>query len=260
MASYLLLYKSVFIPKLLFNCQTWTKISVKDVTNLSKCVNTTLKRFMNVPTSTPNCSLYLELCILPVKYEIFYRKLMFLKKILHKDIDNIVFQLYMIQKKTDEVNWYKEVMEIRSITNIDLSDKEIYDLTKNQWKTIVNNNVRRTAFDELMKEKCLKSKLSNLNYCFNNWNCKPYFNEFSCLQSRMIFRIRTFMLPIRSNFASSKTVFVCKLCKTENETQQHLFQCKYFKKPIAMMSFFDESIDNNDVDKIINRVSVTQHL
>ena len=61
--------------------------------------------------STPNCSLYLELAIIPIKYEIMYRKLIFLHKTLANPNPNIINNIYNEQLSDIKAGIYPGSME-----------------------------------------------------------------------------------------------------------------------------------------------------
>ena len=84
----LLLYRSIFILRLIYNCERWTNVTLKDYASLRKSQLSFLRRALEIPRSVPTAitaALYLELGILPVKCEIEIRQLLFLKKILDKN-------------------------------------------------------------------------------------------------------------------------------------------------------------------------------
>ena len=61
---------------------------------------------MEVPRSTPTAGVYLELGILPIGYEIEIRQLLFLRKILMKDVNDPVLKIYCeMLKYPYERNW-----------------------------------------------------------------------------------------------------------------------------------------------------------
>ena len=75
----LLLYKTVFIPMLIYNCETWSNLTPKDYLTLQASQLTCLWNVLEVSKATPTAVMYLELGILPVRYEIEMRQLLFLK-------------------------------------------------------------------------------------------------------------------------------------------------------------------------------------
>ena len=82
--SMLLLYKTVFISRLIYNCEAWSNLTPKDYLTLQASQLTYLRNVLEVSKATPITAMYLELGILPVRYEIEMRQLLFLKRLLDK--------------------------------------------------------------------------------------------------------------------------------------------------------------------------------
>ena len=74
-SNLLTFYQSVFIPKLIYNCEAWSNLKAKDYQVLQKLQLNFLKRIihMDVPRTTPNAALFLELDVWPVQYIIEQR-------------------------------------------------------------------------------------------------------------------------------------------------------------------------------------------
>ena len=88
-----LLYRSVFFPRLIFNCETWSNLTNREVESLQKVQLKYLRNMMEV--ANPVAGMFLELGILPINFEIDLRKLKFLWKILQKENDDPVKQIYL---------------------------------------------------------------------------------------------------------------------------------------------------------------------
>ena len=82
--SMLLLYKTVFISRLIYNCEAWSNLTPKDYLTLQASQLTYLRNVLEVSKATQIAAMYLELGILPVRYEIEMRQLLFLKRLLDK--------------------------------------------------------------------------------------------------------------------------------------------------------------------------------
>ena len=76
----MVMYQSVLLPRLIYNCESWSNLTHKDISNLQGAQLNFLRRVMEVPKSTPTAALFLELDILPIQYEIEKRQAVFLKK------------------------------------------------------------------------------------------------------------------------------------------------------------------------------------
>ena len=72
---WLLLYRSLFLSTVLFNSQAWSRLRKKDIQQLQIVQQKFLKRILNLPSSTPNSFLFLELGVLPIQMEIQKRQL-----------------------------------------------------------------------------------------------------------------------------------------------------------------------------------------
>ena len=106
--SMMVMYQSVFLPRLIYNCESWSNLTHKDISNLQGAQLNFLRRVMEVPKSTPTAALFLELGILPIQYEIEKRQLVFLKKILDRQNDDPVKMIYQeMLKYQAERNWAK---------------------------------------------------------------------------------------------------------------------------------------------------------
>ena len=66
---------------------------------------------MELPKGAPIVALYLELGILPIKYEIEMRQILYLKKVLGKKTDDPVLLAYKEMLKFDsEHNWANNLL------------------------------------------------------------------------------------------------------------------------------------------------------
>ena len=90
----LLLYRSVYLPRLIYNCESWSKLTKNDICKLQKAQRRYLRSIMEAPGSTPVAATYLELGVLPIEYEIDIRRLRFLWTILQKNYDDPVRMVY----------------------------------------------------------------------------------------------------------------------------------------------------------------------
>ena len=82
--SLLIIYKSVFVPRLIYNCEAWSGLTIKEINILRTAQLNFLRCMLEVPKGTPTAALYLELGILPINFEIEIEQLLYLKCILDK--------------------------------------------------------------------------------------------------------------------------------------------------------------------------------
>ena len=169
------MYQSVFLPRLLCNCELWSNLTHKDISNLQGTQLNFLRRVMEVPKSTTTAALFLELGILPIRYEIEKRQLVFLKIILDRQNDDPVKMIYheilKYQAERNSANIYHEILkyqaernsannvhELRSKYNLPLSDENVCSITYDTWKRMVNDQIKRVAFLSIT-EMCSTNKM-----------------------------------------------------------------------------------------------------
>ena len=95
----LMLYKSLFLASVLCNAQSWSVLNKKELDKLKVCQMRFLKRILKAPRSAPNAIVLCELGVLPIEFEIYKKKLMFLQHILKLDDNDPVKEVYGQQSK-----------------------------------------------------------------------------------------------------------------------------------------------------------------
>ena len=146
--SMLLLYKTVFIQRLIYNCEAWSTLTPKNHLILQTSQLTYLRNVLEVSKATPIAAMYLELGILPVMYEIEMRQLLFFKRILDKKHDDPCLLTYNeMLKFKNETNWANNVPGLRRDYNLPLNNDSIKKMSVSHWKYFVKvQYLRRLSF------------------------------------------------------------------------------------------------------------------
>ena len=120
----LLLYRSVFLPKLLYNCEARSNLSKNVIKSLQASQLSYLRCVMEVPKSTPVAALYLELGILPVKYEIEINRYYSLNVFLIRKLMTpaVLLSYQEMLKFGSEANWANNILGLRQAYNFPLND------------------------------------------------------------------------------------------------------------------------------------------
>ena len=112
--------------------------SLKSLQSLQKAQSRFLRNMMEMANSTPVAGTFLELGILPIQFEIDMRKLNFLWKILQKENDDPVKQIYVeLKRHCFEKNWANEVMGLRSRYGLPICDEEVEYTGKTEWLSVL---------------------------------------------------------------------------------------------------------------------------
>ena len=220
-----LLYKAVFLPRMIYNCESWSKMTSKDIAELQRGQLHYLRSITEVPKSTPIAAVYLEFGVLPIQYEVQLRKLYFLKSILQKSRDDPVRMVYNeMLKYPCENNWANEVMGLHIRYGLSTDDWYVETTGINEWKHAVKHAVRNYAF-QLLKSQCKENKKTK-NLCFEKYFQSKYLTSLPPLLARLVFTARLRMYDVKNNFkVKYRFDLNCPFCRKEAETLQHTLQC-----------------------------------
>ena len=258
--SLLLLYKTVYLPTVIFNSEAWDNLTKSDITRLQVLQMKFLKRILQTPKSTPNCLVLLELGVLPIEYEIKNRQLNFLHHIVTLDEQDPVLRCYTEQKKYPfENNWAKDIKETFSHLGLQHSEGEIANMTKDQWKRIVKKKLNETALEDLHNQKSRLKKGSIINR-YQELSTKKYFEELNASDARTFFKIRAEVYDIKTFRKYQYDDDVCRLCGNGSEDLDHIInRCKEIPRHGShQIEEGSEDIDN--VKIIIRRVNYFQDM
>ena len=143
----LLLYQSVFLPRLIYDYEAWSKISENDYKQLQNAGLAHLRRVMEVPKSTPVAVTSLELGILPIRYELEKRQLLFLKRILSRETcDPLLVTYEQMLRLSSEPKWAYGVLDLRQKYNLPLNDTNIQNMSSQMWKSLVVGTIKNRHF------------------------------------------------------------------------------------------------------------------
>ena len=213
----LLLYKSVFVPTVISNSQSWSHITEKDITKLKTSQLRCLKRFMRTSSSTPNTFLFLELGVLPIEHEIHIKQLAFLHNFLNRPEEDPVHRMYKQQLTNPfEDNWANNINKLREMYVLP-NDEVIAGMSKYTWKNTVKKAVSKIAF-KLLSEKCKSmSKTSSLQY-EEMHKMQNYLVSYPFDIASVIFKLRGRSTNCLANRGDDGN---CRLCGGTEESQNH---------------------------------------
>ena len=180
---------------------------------------------MEVPKSTPVAALYLELGILPVKYEIEIKQLLFLKRILDKEANDPVLLSYQeMLKFGSEANWANNIFSLRQAYNFPLNDANITCMDRRYGKSLGKSAINQVAFSKLVETCSTCRKTSHLIY--SRLKTSKYLHELDPQHARVIFRAEVRILDLKINFKKKYAQDLLRpFCRHDLETFEHVFSC-----------------------------------
>ena len=171
------------------------------------------------PDATPREALYIETGLLDIA-TIADSKRLNMKARLNREKSEMMRQVL----SNPECLWEKETkatMEKHKIAPHELVGSKYTCKRTIKQKTLENF---KSKIKESNKDK---SKMMYFNEAKMGW--KPgtrakYMNELTRKQVSLIFKARTRMIKVKGNYKNGNANLMCRACKTESETQQHVLE------------------------------------
>ena len=161
--------------------------------------------------------LFLELGVLPIRYEIHKRQLTFLHHVVNLDPTDPVNILYQQMKSLPgEKNWLNDVLQSAAMYSIEIDEDKLKSITKDTFKGQVKAAIESYAFEQLKRECASQSKTKTLMY--EEFKCQPYLRHLYPSHSKTILKCRARCLNIKSHrlfMFSKKICRWCGSCKTQ---------------------------------------------
>ena len=196
------------------------------IEQLEQCDRMFMKKLFGSVSSTAVEAFYLEGGVLPLRFTIIARRLMFFWNILQKSDDELVKQVYLSQKLSPVKNdWCLQIKIDMEYCKIDLTEEEIKNMKKEKFKNLVNTNVREIGREYLLSLKSQHSKSSGLN---DDFKCQKYLitEKLSVEEKQLLFSFRNRTYECKTNYKNKYgSDLSCFVCKAE-DSQQHLLQCE----------------------------------
>ena len=259
--SLLLLYKAVLIQTLIFNSETWVGLPTKMVEKLEVSQMKFLKWMLHAPKGTSNSFTLLELGILPIRDEIKIRKLTFLHHILNLEDDDPVKSNYREQEKfPHEPNWRNEISQSLIELNINTSEENIKNMSKNSWKRIVKQTVIKKALVNLHTDCTRLKKTSNVPP-YQNLVKQDYMDNLSPTKARTFFQLKAGTFDVKSNRTYQYEDTICRLCQNDDETVDHVVnQCNQVNRVSSIDTNNIHNLAGEDILEMVKRVLSFQEL
>ena len=188
-----------------------------------------MRQLLGAHAKTPLEFLYLETGCTPLKYILKSRRLIYLKEIVSRPEEELLFRVYKSQKKAPQPgDWCELVKTDSEVLGINMTDEDIARMSAGSYKRYIKSKVRNAAFKELMSMLDNHKKVKHVKYV-NNGRPQAYLTskDFSNLECQVLTMLRSQTLRgVRMNFSSMYGgENLCPLCHEEPDTQEHILTC-----------------------------------
>ena len=216
----IILRQAMLVTVMLLNSETWLRLTKGDTKKLEQVDEMLLRKLLQTPISTPIPALYLETGVIPIRFIIKTRRIMFLHHIITRPKESLIYRVLQAQiNKPVKGDWCLVVVEdLEALGLGDLTVEKLEKMPKESLKKLLKVKVQQAAFQELIASKESLSKLTDLEY--DQLIMQPYLsiNSVSITHKRLEFRWRTKMMKVNCNYGLKIS---CPLCHEEEDTQEH---------------------------------------
>ena len=189
------------------------------------------RKVLKDSSTTPVTALFLELGIIPVKFIIQARRIMYLHYLLNLHKEDLLFKVFEAQTDDPIKNdWCQTVAEDLIELRVEMNHEEIKKMPKEVFKSIIKKKCKEAALDYLKNEKeKVQSKMGKLKYKKLTMQKYLMSKKLTTTHKKLLFKLRCRMVNVGKNFGRADK---CKLCKIEDDSQQHLIECTKIKEKV----------------------------
>ena len=124
------------------------------IENLEAADERIIREKYSLHSKTSKIFLYLELGIVPLRFLIMSRRILFLWWIMQEPQESIIYQVLKIQRERPvKGDWCTMVQKDIEILDINLTFEEIQNFTKQELKNFLRKQIEQKAFEYLIKKK-----------------------------------------------------------------------------------------------------------
>ena len=252
------LRNAMLINGMLFNSESWHGITLKDIEKFEKIDDSLLRALTDSHSKIPIPALYMDLGVVPLRFILAARRILYLHTILTRDLSEITKKIYLAQQQDPlEGDFYKLVMNDIEMIELKMNEDDISKVTKASLMKRVKVKYKEAAYKYLTTQKASKRKMDHMKYTHletQPYMCSPIFLR---EDSSMLLRLRTRTVRgIRTDFGDMYIEKSCPLtgCTETYDSLPHVLVCSALQtkqNEIQDMHYMDVFSDNVHVQKSI---------
>ena len=158
---------------------------------------------------------------------------MFLQYILKEDEDSLIHKFLLAQIEDPKTgDWWLSILQDIEELDLAFTLHDIKHMTRDRFKTEVENAAKKAAFKVLTDKKARLDKVKIITH--EELELQPYLRSpaLSTHQTKFLFQLRSRMLFLRENYSHTHKDTFCPLCSKAGQTgerfrdtQEHLLTC-----------------------------------
>ena len=232
------LFDATVVESLLTNCESWIGINNTHINMLQNFQDNFVRKVLKLADNIPKALLTWDIGLVPMKERVQLKKLLFLQKMMQKDIRSLIKQVLYEEVLQGIHGLAYECSEI--CRDIGIPDIMCFDnITEQEIKEAMYVKMNKMAIEEMKKKPKVKDRLSE------DPEANTYIHVMSLPDTRVWIRYRGRVIAgVKANFKNShKNDLSCRFCPSiaqdnsakpqdnsdvqnrPDETQEHLEKC-----------------------------------
>ena len=246
----LILRQAMLLNGVLFNSEVWHNLSEIEIRMLEKVDETLLRAFVKAHSKTPLEFLYLEAGVIPIRFIIASRRLIYHQVILKRENQELIKKMYVEQAKNPTKGDFIELIkdDFKMINEVQ-DDEKIRNTSTNVYKKHIKKCIKDAAFQYLIKKQASHSKIRIIEYKElekQNYMVSPIFtNE----EVNQLFALRSRTTNCKENFKNKykEDDLLCSLCQKEKEDQPHLLRCETLRRHLESTELANNYVEYDHI-------------
>ena len=225
----LLMRQGLMLGGMLTNAEAWINVTETDIKRLTMPDTMSHRKLLSTYGNPSRVFMSLELGVVPVKFVLMAKRTNMLHYILNENTNSTMRQVFeelkIDSRKGDSCSLVQK--DLKDL-DIDVNETAIENYSKSQWKIIVKNAVRKSAFNYLSSENLLLKNTKEI--FFEELKTSEYLldNRNTAL-SKIIFSLRSKTFDIMDWQQWKYFDNLCVACEVKKETMTHLLKCSSYE-------------------------------
>jgi hypothetical protein len=237
------------ISSMLSCCEVWYNLTEWELRKLERADEKLLRNILNCSSQVSSEILSLELGLLPVRFIIKLRRILYLEHILkQRNKNSLLYNFFIAQMQDPKTNdWVSTVKKDLEDLDINLEFSDIEELGTNKFTKLCKMQVKLKAFEYLQNEKLNHEKVLHIKY--EKLEMAKYLTandfEYSVESRQYLFQCRVSDIQARANRPWQHEETHCISCKDINieETGKHILDCKVLIDQNDQISYIPQYSD-----------------
>ena len=223
-----ILRDSLLVSSVLCNSEAWYNVTSAELDLLETVDLLFMRQLFNAPKTTPKEMFYLELGVLSFRDIIRKRRLTFLHHILNENPTSMIYRFLESQlKSSNSKDWVHTVFKDIEKLKLNVKIADIKKIRKSTFKTMLRESTENKVLKSLTEKKLSHSKVMHLDHKMLQMRkyLMPSRIKKTKNECQLIFKLRSRITEIKTNFKGKYDYFECDVCGQEEESQEHILKC-----------------------------------